>query len=37
VSLQAERAYIQGQVLEGLALFDRERRQIDAGWGCSYM
>jgi tetratricopeptide (TPR) repeat protein len=25
--------YKKGQVLEGLALFDRERRQIDAGWG----
>jgi tetratricopeptide (TPR) repeat protein len=25
--------YLKGQVLEGLALFDRERRQIDAGWG----
>jgi tetratricopeptide (TPR) repeat protein len=24
--------YLKGQVLEGLALFDRERRQIDAAW-----
>jgi tetratricopeptide (TPR) repeat protein len=24
--------YLKGKVLEGLALFDRERRQIDAGW-----
>jgi tetratricopeptide (TPR) repeat protein len=24
--------YLKGQVIEALALFDRERRQIDAGW-----
>jgi len=25
--------YLKGKPLDGLALFDRERRQIDAGWG----
>jgi tetratricopeptide (TPR) repeat protein len=25
--------YLKGKSLDGLALFDRERRQIDAGWG----
>jgi tetratricopeptide (TPR) repeat protein len=29
---RAEDLYKEGKPLEGLALFDRERRQIDAGW-----
>jgi tetratricopeptide (TPR) repeat protein len=33
VAMQAEVAYREGKPLEGLALFDRERRQIVAGWG----
>jgi tetratricopeptide (TPR) repeat protein len=32
VAMQAETAYREGKPLDGLALFDRERRQIDAGW-----
>jgi tetratricopeptide (TPR) repeat protein len=32
VSMQAEKAYLEGKPLEGLALFDQERQQTDAVW-----
>jgi tetratricopeptide (TPR) repeat protein len=32
VAYNADLAFVQGRQLQGLALFDQERRQIDAGW-----